>query len=418
MKENRALEFKTDITNTFLKTVSAYANFRDGIILFGVSDTGEAIGLDDPIAACLAIENKINDAISPKPDFSLEINQRTKVVTLSVKEGPDKPYLYHGKAYRRSDTATVEVDHQELRRLTLLGEGKSYDGLPAREDTLQFQALGNVLKQKLGITAISLDILKTLNLYSEHTGYNHAAELIADVNDFPGTDIARFGNDIDVILDRKQLIHISILQQYEEAVRFFQTYYQYEKIEGMERKAKELIPEKAFREALVNALVHRTWDIHANIRIAMFPDHLEISSPGGLPFGVSKESYLHGYVSVLRNPIIASLFFRIHLIEMFGTGVKRIIDAYRDCDIKPTFTISEQAIVISLPCIGSRKRMTADENTIYQIFSKGRILSRTEISAQSGFEKSKTLRIVNALLEKGYIKKSGTGRGTKYYSPQ
>lgn len=414
MRENRSLEFKSDITNSFLKTVSAYANFRDGVILFGVSDAGVPLGLEDPTAACLSIENKINDAISPKPEFSLEINPKTKVVTLSVREGQDKPYFYHGKAYRRSDTATVEVDRIELRRLILLGEGKYYDGLSARTTSLQFHVLGAALKKKLGIVSISMDILKTLNLYSEQNGYNHAAELFADSNDFPGTDVVRFGETIDVILDRRRLINMSILQQYDEAVRFFKTYYQYEKIEGIERKFKEIIPEKAFREAIANALIHRTWDICANIHVAMFSDRLEISSPGGLPVGVTKEAYMKGQISVLRNPILAMLFFRLHLIEMFGTGIKRIMDAYRDFDVKPEFIISETVIVIRLPSIETVQNTTSDEDVILQLFSGGRILSRVEISKQSGFEKDKTLRLLHILLEKGYITKNGAGRGTKY----
>ena len=64
MRETRNLEFKETITNTFLKTVSAFSNYEGGTILFGVDDDGNIKGLSDLIKSCLDIENKINDTIS------------------------------------------------------------------------------------------------------------------------------------------------------------------------------------------------------------------------------------------------------------------------------------------------------------------------------------------------------------------
>lgn len=82
-------------------------------------DNGEIKGIDDPDKFCLDVENKINDNIHPKPDYSIKINRNKKLVILTVHEGRYKPYLYKEKAYRRSDTATIEVDQLELKRLTL-----------------------------------------------------------------------------------------------------------------------------------------------------------------------------------------------------------------------------------------------------------------------------------------------------------
>ena len=415
VKETATVEVKGDITNTFLKTVSAFANFMDGKIIFGISNDGEIKGIKNPTEACLSIENKINDSISPKPDFSLKVNPRTNVITLTVYEGMDKPYRYKGKAYRRSDTASVEVDHKELQRLTLLGEGRYFDGLPARVSSLTFHHLGEALKQKLEVADISTDILKTLNLYSERDGYNHAAELMADGNSFPGIDIARFGKSMDVILGRKQFTHQSVLLQFKNAVETYRTYYIYEEIDGVERKRREMIPEKAFREASANAIVHRQWDIDANIRVALFPDRIEIHSPGGLPFGVTKEDYLRGYVSVLRNPIIAAIFFRLRIIETFGTGIWRIRQAYSAYEAKPRFDITDSSVNVTLPIIEASRRVTSEQQMILNLFKGGRILSRAEVSTQCGMEKNKVLRLMNGLIENGYLKKMGVGRGTQYY---
>ena len=90
------------------------------------------------------------------------------------------------------------------------------------------------------------------------------------------------------------------------------------------------VPEKAFREAIANALIHRMWDIPASIKVSMYADRIEISSPGGLPAGISEEEYMNGQISILRNPIIGNVFFRLKYIEKFGTGIMRINHAYEE----------------------------------------------------------------------------------------
>ena len=340
MRESRNLEFKQNITNTFLKTVSAFANYDGGTILFGVDDTGKTIGLDNPVQSCLDIETKINDSIKPVPEYRLDINKKTSVIKLIVGEGLHKPYLYKSKAYRRSDSATIEVDNLELKRLILEGMDSSFEELPAKNQNLEFNVLKEKLQQHLQIQSVTDDILKSLELYKAEIGINKAGELIADNNSFPGIDIVKFGKSINIILDRVTYEKKSILQQYDEALYFYRKNYQYEEIKGALRTTVTQIPEEAYREAVANALVHRTWDINAHINIAMFPDRIEITSPGGLPKGITVDAYTKGGISILRNRIIGNLFFRLQMIERFGTGIRRINDAYGASDKKPKFEIS------------------------------------------------------------------------------
>lgn len=363
MKETRQLEFKSDISNTFLKTVSAFANYEGGQILFGVGDTGEIIGLKDPTETCLAIENKINDSIRPQPQYELSVNEKDKTVTLTVEAGPAKPYTYKSKAYRRNDTATIEVDELELSRLILQGRNIYYEELPADTQELSFLELERRAKQEIGIKSLNKDILKTLNLYHDGEGYNHAAELLADHNHFPGIDIARFGESISIILKRAVLEKESILSELEKAVELYRDYYQYEEIRGMDRVKVEKIPEEAFRETIANALIHRTWDVNAQIRVLMFEDRIEVSSPGGLPAGLSEEEYLKGNISMLRNPILGNVFYRLHIVEILGTGIIRIKEAYKESQKKPVFEVFENSIKVTLPVISSIN-LNADEAVV------------------------------------------------------
>ena len=414
MKESRELELKSTITNTFLKIVSAFSNYNTGKIIFGVDDNGKIIGLENIEKLCLDLENKINDNINPKPDFRFIKDTKKNIITLIVEEGFNKPYLYKGKAYKRNDTSTVEVDRIEFNRLTLLGLNQYYEELKARKQNLKFEVLTKELEEKLSLKNFSKDVLKTLNLYDDKIGYNNAAELFADSNTFSGIDIAKFGKNIDEILDRNLFVNISIISQFQKTLEVFNRYYKYEQILGSERIEKELIPEKAFRETIANALIHRTWDVNSNIKVSMYEDKIEVSSPDGLPSGISEKEYLNGQISQLRNPILANIFFRLKYIEMFGTGIRRINESYKDYAVKPAFEIFENSIKITLPIITTKLFLTTDEKIVMDILEKGAILSSGEILKMTEFKKDKLNRLLKKLIQKNYIDVIGNGRGTKY----
>ena len=414
MRETTDVEFKSDInSSSFLKTVSAYANFCTGVIIFGIDDSGTVVGLKNPTHACLDIENKINDCISPRPQYSLEINESQKTIVLHVKESPNKPYFYKGKAYRRSDSSTVEVDRIELGRLILAGENLTYDQLPSRNQKLTFETLSRKLCNILDISTINNDILKTLGLIKNET-YNHAAALLADSNSYPGVDIVQFGSSINKMLDRSTTEKVSILTQFEKAIEKFKLHLCFEQIEGTERKTVEKIPQEAFREAIANALIHRTWDIEARIRISIFSDRVEIISPGGLPSGLSEEEYLSGRVSVLRNPILAEVFYRLGYIEKFGTGIFRIKEAYFTKLEKPRFEINKNSVTVILPILGSQSGISNEETFLLEKMSSGRRYSRKELDNLMGFEKTKTIRLLGSLINKGLVVAEGVNRARRY----
>ena len=416
MKESRQLEYKEKISNTFLKTVSAFANYDGGSILFGVNDNGEAVGISDIEQKCLDIENSINDNIKPQPDYCIEIINNGKTISLNVRPGVNKPYLYKGKAYKRNDTSTIEVDQIELKRLILAGENKDYEELPSHDQNLEFSYLEQELIAKTGIKKLSKDILITLNLYSDKNGYNIAAAIVSDKNDLPGIDIAKFGETISIFQKRKTLEHQSIIRSFYEAVEMYKDYYQYEKVEGFERKLIETIPEEAFREALANAIIHRVWDINSHVRVSMFDDRVEIVSVGGLPNSVTVENYLSGDLSILRNPILANIFHRLNLIEKFGTGIRRIKEAYANSQIKPAFEVTENIIKVTLPLLRENMDLTQDELAVYSVLSKNINKPISEIMASPGIEfgKSKVTEILKRLASKKFVDIEGNGRGTKY----
>lgn len=415
MRENKFLEFKENIqSNTFLKTVSAFANYGTGKIIFGIDDNGIIKGIDNPSDDCLNLENKINDNLNPIPTYDLDIASDSTII-LTVYESDFKPYLYRGKAYKRYDSSTIEVDRLELNRLILEGNHQSYEELISKKQNLTFEYLEKELINILSIKELNEDILKTLDLYTNDFQYNNAAALLADKNDYKGIDIIRFGKDIDEIMDRNILENKSILMLLKESVEMYKKYYQYEKIDGTSRITISRVPENAFREAIANALIHRLWDVNAFIRISMFEDRIEIVSPGGLPSGLGEEEYLNGQVSLLRNPIIGNLFFRLRYIEKFGTGIKRINKSYVDSITKPKFKVYDNSIYVELPTLLVTQKLTEDEQFITSLFHGNLKLSRMDIENKSGLGKTKVIRVVNSLIEKNIVGRSGKGRSTKYY---
>ena len=225
----------------------------------------------------------------------------------------------------------------------------NFEDLPSEKQELKFIYLEEKLKEYIKIEAFNIDTLKTLNLYNEKVGYNNAANILSDNSTFPGVDIAIFGDTINIIKKRITLENMSILQIYDKAVEIYEDYYEYEEIKGSYRKKVELIPKRAFCEALANTLIHRSWDINARIRIAMFNDRIEIFSPGGLPNCISVDEYLHGMISLRRNPIICNIFYRLGVVETFGMGILIINQAYENSVRKPIYNVYANSIQAILP---------------------------------------------------------------------
>ncbi len=413
MKESKTLEFKEDITKTFLKTVSAFANYGEGRIIFGIDNNGDIRGIEKSEDVCIDIENSINDNISPQPKYNILVND-DRTITLTVFEGDNKPYFYKSKAYKRNDTATIEVDTFELTRLILESKKINFEELKAEKQELEFTYLSQQLKKHIQIETFNKDILKTLNLYNEKNGYNNAANILSDNNIFPGIDIAIFGDTINIIKKRTTLENMSVLQMYDKTVEIFKDNYQYEEIDGSYRKKVELIPEEAFREALANALIHRSWDLNARIRIAMFNDKIEISSPGGVPSGISVDEYLCGMISLRHNPIISNIFYRLGIVEIFGTGILRINQAYENSIRKPIFNLSENAIQIILPVLNNFL-IEDDQEIIYNALGKSKSIPISEIVSNVPFGRTKTKELLKKMENEGIVKVVGKGKATKYH---
>ena len=423
-KESRELEYKQEITPTFLKTVSAFANYLDGEIVFGIEDNGKIRGIEKPELLKLSIENTINDSIHPRPIFRInEIKLEGKtLIVLTVSKGNQIPYYYRHQAYQRSDTSSVPVDDKALLILVMEGNHITYEQLPAHKQDLEFHILESALRKEIGIERFDCDVLRTLGLYKNGI-YNRAAELLADQNEITEStiDMVRFGDTVSIFLERKTIAKETLLTQYDETLKFFDRWYQpYEEVVGFYREKRIQVPREAFRESLANAIVHRDFSISAAIRIGMYKDHIEITSPGALPSGLTEEDFTCGDVSVLRNSIIAEVFHRLNIIEKFATGIRRIKEEYASFEEIPTIEAHKTYIKFVLPCINYKEedRTEKVEDFVVSIIRKQGSITRAEMESITGLKKSRVSEVLKTLTDIGIIEKTGKARGTKYILPE
>lgn len=122
-------------------------------------------------------------------------------------------------------------------------------------------------------------------------------------------------------------------------------------IVGMKRIEKEDYPGKAVREAIVNAIIHRDYQITGSeIHIDMFEDRLEITSPGGMIDGsLIQELDITKISSIRRNRVISDIFNRLHFMERRGSGLTRIVESYNDCKYKPEFISDSSSFKVIFP---------------------------------------------------------------------
>lgn len=416
--ESKTIELKEKFTKSLLKTVSAFSNYHDGKIYIGVRDDGEIVGNINNSQERIDIGNIINTTITPKPFFDLNTieTDNKSILEIVVYKGDNGPYYYQNTAYMRNDTSTIPVDGNNLTRLILKSKNLTYDQVASNKGELSFDCLKSKLKSILNIDEVNLAILTTLGLYGENS-FNNAALLLSDNGKLSQSfvDIARFKLDTNTFLDRKRFENQSILDYFDQVIHEFQIRYSsYEIIDDKHRTTKELIPFIAFREALSNAIIHRDYLLNAGVQIAMFDNRIEISSPGGLPEGMDEEQFYKGLTSLSRNPIIANIFFRLKLIEQFGTGVNRIIDSYRMYKLKPSFEISISQIRVVLPVTNFDYSKLESKESILAYLKAFPKSSRQSIENSIGMEKSSLIRRLNELEGQGIIYKSGNGPSTVY----
>lgn len=365
---------------SWLKSVSAFANSKGGIILFGVADsTHELEGLDNVQQVAEKITEIINARILPLPRY--EINSFTEggkdFLELKIGDGPSTPYYLvidgRKEAFIRSGNQSIPAPEHILNNLILKGKNLTFDALPTdyKINDLSFTLLAATIKEKTNKKFDENKDFFSLGLANTEKELTNAGLLLSDQNPLKQSKIVctrwkglNKGIIAEDAIDDKEY-NGSIIALLENADSFIKNNSKMSwKVVGMERQELEEYPITARREAIVNALIHRDYQIlGAEIHIDMFDDRLEITSPGGMFDGsLIQNLEIKNIPSMRRNIVIADIFSRLHYMDRRGSGLSRILESYNDSIQKPKFISDSLSFTVIFPNKGYYKTNETAEN--------------------------------------------------------
>lgn len=354
---------------SWLKSVSAYANGRGGKLIFGIKEDNTIIGLKDFKKDSEDISEIIKTKMDPVPEFDMELEEIDKkiILILNIFSGRNTPYFVVDggtrTAYKRVGNQSVPAGRIDLFNLSLKGEHISYDSLESikKLEDVTFKELAIEYKQRTNGEFEEKD-LKSFGLVNDEGNLTIAGALFADGYQvyqsrvfctrwngltkangrMDALDDAEFeGNIVYLLKATLDFVKRNSKKMWKKGPVYRTEYPEY--------------PERAVQEALVNALIHRDYSVvGSEVHVDIYDDRMEIYSPGGMYDGTFVQNLDPLNVSsTRRNPIIADIFARMDLMERRGSGLRKIIEAYKmeenyKNDLEPEFKSTESSFITIL----------------------------------------------------------------------
>lgn len=342
---------------SWLKSVSAFANGEGGTLIFGISDDNEIIGLTNAEDDAEFISETIKTKLDPIPTIDLKFKELNgkKLIFLYVNEGQETPYYYIGDkqrlAYIRIGNESVVADRIQLKQLVMKGSGRTYDSLPSsyKFENMAFTKLKSVHYKRLQRSFEDSEFV-SWGILDEAGKLTNAGALLADDSPMRQSRIfctrwngLTMTNGLGEAIDDIEL-EGSVIGQLQDAVTFIRnnSHKRWWK-ENDHREELPDYPERAVTETVANAIIHRDYmQMGSEIHVDMYDDRLEIYSPGGMMDGKLIQQLNPLTVpSKRRNPLLADFFSRLGLMERRGSGMKKIIDAYKQYEHLTTYHAPE-----------------------------------------------------------------------------
>ena len=442
-RESETIELKEIVVDEIKKEIIAFANCDGGKLYIGVQDDGTVVGLDNPDSVSLQISNMVRDAI--KPDITMFLHYETidddgkQIVVVDIQRGTDRPYYLAKKGMRpegvyvRQGYSSVPATDTAIRRMIKETDGDRFEAMRSLNQELTF----DTAKKEFDLRKVEFgpQQMRTLKLIDQDNLYSNLALLLSDqcvhtikVAVFQGTDQA-------VFKDRREFSG-SLMQQLNEVYDFIDFRNQTRAtIEKLLRIDVRDYPEIAVREALLNLLVHRDYSFSASALISIYTDRIEFVSIGGLMPGIDLEDIMVG-ISVCRNQDLANVFYHLHLIEAYGTGIGKIMKAYEGLEEKPSIETTKNAFKIILPNINAKyesgnisaiktetasntdtkteKNLSEEEEKILEYAQSHGAITRNDVIELLEVSTSTAYRVIRKMVKSNLLKQNGKARSTNY----
>lgn len=298
-------------------------------------------------------QNYLARNLSPSINFSFEETEiyGKRVVGLVIPAATEIPTAFKEKRFLRIGSSKCNMKDYPKREIELFkildGRTETIETVPAKYQDLTFQKLFGYYGSK-GIVLNQKTFIKNLGLKTEEGEFNILAQLLSDNSHFPlrvsifdgetkGSNlfsVREFGNDC-------LLYSLDELLRYGDVLNLIQTD---ETDRVVERKEVPLFDNKAFREAIINAVLHNKWVEGNEPMISVFSDRIEILSRGTLAPAQTMEGFFLGE-SIPVNEKLSEIFLQLHISEKSGRGVPKITEMYG----KDAFSFRENSIVVTIP---------------------------------------------------------------------
>lgn len=441
-QETETVELKATVVDDIKKEIIAFANCDGGKLYIGVQDDGTVIGLDDPDSVALQISNMVRDSI--KPDVTMFLHYETiteengkNILAVDIQRGTDRPYYIAKKGMRpegvyvRQGYSAVPATDAAIRRMIKETDGDRFEVMRSLNQELTFE---KVTKEfEIRKVDFGSQQMRTLKLIDNDGLYTNLALLLSDQCTHTIKVAVFQGTDQTIFKDRREFTG-SLMQQMNEVYDFIdfrnQTRATIEKLLRIDVKD---YPEIAVREALLNLLVHREYSFSASALISIYTDRIEFVSIGGLVPGIDLEDVMAG-ISVCRNQDLANVFYRLRLIEAYGTGMGKIMKAYEGIPEKPSIETTKNTFKIILPNINAKHELTnipiskvvsnveaeqekllsAAEQKILDYVKEHGYITKKEVIDLLETSRSTAARLVKKLVEANLLQQEGKARSTIY----
>ena len=386
----------------------------------------------------------VRDAI--KPDITMFLHYETleengkKIVAVDIQRGTDRPYYIAKKGMRpegvyvRQGYSAVPATDAAIRQMIKETDGDRFEAMRSMNQELTFETTEKEFQ--LRKVEFGMQQMRTLKLIDQDGLYSNLAMLLSD-QCVHTIKVAVFqGKDQTVFKDRREFAG-ALMKQMNDVYDYIDFHNQtHATIEKLLRIDVRDYPEIAVREALLNLLVHRDYAFSASALISIYEDRMEFVSIGGLMPGIDLEDVMAG-ISVCRNQDLANVFYRLHLIEAYGTGISKIIGAYADEEEKPVIETTRNAFKIILPNINAMREkvrisepeakeenpetnkedtqeLSSEEEQVLEYAGKHEDFTKNDVVSLLKVSASTAARVIRGLVERNFLKRNGKARNTYY----
>lgn len=428
LRESETTELKTSTSELkeAIKSMAAMLNKHcRGEVYFGVSDRGEVKGQTVTAKTLRDVSRAVSNHIEPKvfPKIK-EVSIEGKTCIHVQVSGENAPYYAYGRAHIRVGEDDRQLSAEKIEQLILKKnrEKLRWDKEVCREAKLSdisTRKLRQFLKKaELEYTTIG-DSLGKLGLLRKGNLTNTALILFSKKPQdfFPNAKLrcAVFGGtDTSVIIDMHDYTG-DLFELIEKAEEYILGHINIGmRLEGMRRVDVPEIDKEAFREAIINAFCHRDYYEYDSVNIAIFKDRLEIRSPGELYGNLTIEKIKKEMVSKRRNELIADMFHRVHFVERWGTGIRKILSKEPATDFKEVADIFTTVFRRKTVGITVGKTVGKTRERVILLIKENPRITREELADSLGLSVRGIEWNLRKLKEEGILRREGPRKGGRW----